>query len=123
MVQIQRRSSRIARRAVNQGARPAMVPQVAVEKSATGTHTNTNTNTKHFPRLLKGKKTVFIATLNVQTLQKEGKIPELIASAEYTNQDIICWQEHRFIHEELTTKEHAYGNWRLITRAQPGKTV
>ena len=47
---------------------------------------------------MKGKKDIFIATFNVQTLQKERKIPELIASADSTKHDIICIQEHRFIH-------------------------
>ena len=64
---------------------------------------------------MKGKKDVCIATFNVQTLQKEGKIPEVIASAEATQQDVICLQEHRYIHEDLTTKEHSFGNWRLVT--------
>ena len=43
------------------------------------------------------------------------KIYELIASAEDTGQDIICLQEHRFIHKDLTTKERRFGNWTLIT--------
>ena len=47
---------------------------------------------------MKGKKDIFIATFNVQTLQEERKIPELIASADSTKHDIICIQEHRFIH-------------------------
>ena len=64
---------------------------------------------------MNGKKDVFIGTLNVQTLRKDRKIYELIASSEDTGQDIICLQEHRFIHEDLTTKEHTFGNWTLIT--------
>jgi len=102
MIQTLRRSSRIARRAVQQGARPAMGSQVAVEKSATGS------------KLMKPKKNILIGTFNVQTLQKEGKIPELIASAESTNHDIICIQEHRFCHEE-PTQEHTFGKWKMIT--------
>ena len=98
-----RRSSRIARRAVNQGARLVTEAQVAVEKSVTGTN------------LLKAKKDTIIGTMNVQTLQKDGKIPELIACAESTTHDIICIQEHRFLHEDVPTKEHQYGRWKLIT--------
>ena len=64
---------------------------------------------------MKGKKDIFIATFNVQTLQKEWKIPELISSAESTKHDIICLQEHRFMHDDLVTKEHDFGNWKLIT--------
>ena len=102
--------SRIARRAVKQGARPMTVSQVTVEKSIT----ENKTTTKQY-RLMKGKKYVFIGTLNVQTLRKDRKIYELIASAEDAGQDIICLQEHRFIHEDLTTKEHTFGNWTVIT--------
>ena len=72
-----RRSSRIARRAVNQGARPETEAHAAVEKSITGTN------------LLKAKNEMIIGTINFQTLQKNGKIPELIACAESTKHDII----------------------------------
>ena len=98
-----RRSYRIARRAGNQGARPAMIPQVAIEKPTT-----------EKKNLLKAKNDFLIATMNVQTLQKDGKIPELLASAEATKHDIVCVQEHRFIHEDIPTKEHEYGKWKLI---------
>ena len=103
-------SSRIARRAVKQGARPVTVSQVTVEKSIS----ESKTTTKQY-RLMKRNKDVFIGTVNVQTLRKDRKIYELIASAEDTGQDIICLQEHKFIHEDLTTKEHTFGNWTLIT--------
>ena len=53
--------------------------------------------------------------MNVQTLQKDGKIPEVIACAESRKHDIICIQEHRFLHEDVPTKEHQYGRWKLIT--------
>ena len=72
---------------------------------------------------MKGKKDIFIAAFNVQTLQKEGKIPELIASADSTKHDIVCIQEHRFIHEEFATKEHIFGSWRLITCSAWKKSV
>ena len=85
LTQILRRSSRIARRAVKQGACPAMMSQVAIEKSATEIKTTTSSKLSSSKvTLLKGKKDVRIATFNVQTLQKEGKIPEVIASAEAT---------------------------------------
>ena len=104
-------SSRIARRAVHQGARPAVTPQAAIEKSATVGITTSNTCN----RLMKSKMEVRISTFNVQTLRKEEKIPELIASSENTCQDIVCIQEHRYIHEDSPTKEHAFGTWKLIT--------
>ena len=117
MTQILKRSSRIARRAVQQGACPAMVSQVAVEKSDTETKTPKTSKLCNIKsRLMKGKRDIFMATLNVQTLQKEWEIPEVISSAESTKHDVICLQEHRFIHEEIATKEHIFGRWRrLIT--------
>ena len=121
MTQNPRRSSRIARCAVNHGARPAMTFQVAVEKSTA--KTKAIQTKKINSRLMKGKKDIFIAAFNVQTLQKEGKIPELIASADSTKHDIICIQEHRFIHEEFATKEHIFGSWRLITCSAWKKSV
>ena len=102
-------SNRIARRAGKQGARPAMETQVAIEKSDTEIKPSTK------QQFMKGKKDVFIGTLNVRTLQKPGKISELIASAQETGHDIICLQEHRFMHEELITKEQSFGEWSLIT--------
>ena len=110
-----RQSSRIARRAVKQGARPANVTQVAVEKSATEVHKSTKTTKEATTPLLKGRNERTLGTLNVQTLNKEGKIPELIACAESTKHEIICLQEHRFIHEDLVSKEQTYGKWKLIT--------
>ena len=103
-----RNSSRIARRAVKQGARPVVCPQAAVEKLAT------DGTTSNVP-LMKGTKKVLIGTMNVQTLRRADKISELIASSGHSHQDIVCIQEHRFIHEELPTKEHAFGTWKLIT--------
>ena len=109
-----RQSSRIARRAVKQGARPANATQVAVEKSATESK-ETKIIKEASTTLLKGKNEKTIGTLNVQTLNKDGKIPEVISSAEATKHDIICLQEHRHIHEDLVTKEQTHGKWKLIT--------
>ena len=73
------------RTVIKQGARPAMTSQVAVEKSATEIKTTTSSKLSSSKvTLLKGKKDVRIATFNVQPLQKEGKIPEVITSAEAT---------------------------------------
>ena len=74
----------------------------------------TDGTTSNVP-LMKGTKKVLIGTMNVQTLRRADKIPELIASSGRSHQDIVCIQEHRFIHEELPTKEHAFGIWKLIT--------
>ena len=108
MTQTLRRSCRIARRADKQGARPAMTPQVAIEKSATE-------KLNPISRLMKCQLNVLIGTLNVRTLQNSGNIPELIRAAEKTCHEIICLQEHRFYHDNLVTKEHTFGHWKMIT--------
>lgn len=60
---------------------------------------------------MKKKKDALVASFNVQTLKKVKKFPELITSAEATKPDIICLQEHRFLHEE---KEQIFGSCRVI---------
>ena len=55
------------------------------------------------------------ATFNVRTLNRIGQLPELIASAEEHNIEIICIQEHRYTHTE-DIKYHETGNgWSLAT--------
>ena len=66
-------------------------------------------------QLLNATKRFKIGSLNTQTLQKVYKIPEFIASAELSGQDIICIKEHRFIHEYTVIEEHAYDKWKLLT--------
>ena len=47
---------------------------------------------------------------------RDTQIHELVASAEMYNNDIICVQEHRFVHEDILIKEHDVGKgWKLIT--------
>ena len=63
--------------------------------------------------LLKCKQTIQIATFNVRTLNRIGQLPELIASAVDHKIDIICIQEHRYMHTE-DIKYHETGNgWTL----------
>ena len=50
-----------------------------------------------------------------ELFKKPGKISELFASAQETGHNIKCLQEHRFIHEELITKEQTFGEWSFIT--------
>ena len=71
---------------------------------------------------MKEKKTTIFGTINVQTLNKEGKISELIASAITTRQDVISIQEHRVIHNDLI-KEEVFGKWRLLTCSAWKNTV
>ena len=89
--QIPRRSSRIARRAVNQGARSAAVMDSPAqpEKSVRDPKTN----------LLKCKNTIIISTFNVRTLSTINQIPELIANSINLKVDVICIQEHRIFHD------------------------
>ena len=116
-----RRSSRIARRADEQGARPANVPQVAVEKLVTEEIPEIpvltpKQGTDQKSRLLKGKKDVFLVTFNVRTLNGVTQTHELVATAELLKHDIICIQEHRFVHEDIPIKEHdVCKGWKLIT--------
>ena len=98
--------SRIARRA-EQGARPAIPSQVAVEKIAT--------EKQNTPNLLVSKKSMIFGSLNTQTLQRKWKVPELVSSAEKTRHDVLCIQEHRFVHPNIDIKEHNFGKWILIT--------
>ena len=104
-----RRSSRIARRAVNQGARPVVPVQAAVnEKSTTELANKTN--------LLKCKRLTNISTFNVRTLNSITQISELVSSVISYNIDVICIQWHRYYHEDLNLKYHEVGKyWTLIT--------
>ena len=66
-------------------------------------------------KLLKCKQTLQIATFNVRTLNRIGQLPELIASAEEYEIDIICIQEHKYTHTE-DIKYHETGNgWSVAT--------
>ena len=49
-------------------------------------------------KLLKCKSTTQIATFNIRTLNRIGQLLELTASAIDHNIDIICIQEHRYLH-------------------------
>ena len=103
-------TNRIALRAGKKGARPAEFGALAsvFEKSAT--------ELKQSKRL-KCKQTLQIVTYNVRTLNRIGQLPELIASAEEHEIDIICIQEHRYTHTE-DIKYHETGNgWWLVTVA------
>ena len=84
----------IALRAGKKDARPAEVGALALwfEKSATEFQLKQN--------LLKCKRTIQTATFNVRTLNRIGQLPELTASAIDHNVDIICIQEHWYIHSE-----------------------
>ena len=64
---------------------------------------------------MKASRVLRVATFNVRTLKNENKISEIIASVNATQLDIICLQEHRFIHEDVDTKEYSIGEWHMIT--------
>ena len=66
-------------------------------------------------KLLKCEQTIQIASFNVRTLNRIGQLPELTASAVEHKIDIICIQEHRYMHTE-DIKYHETGNgWTLAT--------
>ena len=85
------------------GAHPAEVRALApvFEKSAT--------EFKLKQKLLKCKSTIQITTFNVRTLNRIGQLPDQTASAIDHNIDIICVQEHRYLHSE-DLKHHDPGN-------------
>ena len=65
--------------------------------------------------LLKCKCTIQIVTFKVRTLNRIGQLLELTALAIDYNIDIICIQEHRYIHSE-DIKYHDTGNgWMLVS--------
>ena len=76
-----------------------------------------------FHKLMKGKRYVSVSTINVQTLQKSYKIPELINSAIVSKHDIVCVQEHRYYHPEVEIKEHDHSGWKLLTASAWKNTV
>ena len=102
-------SSRIARRA-EQGARPANPTQVAVDKLATECKCKCKCKNqiKSIPNvsLMKASRVLRVATFNGRTLKNKNKISEIIASANATQLDIICLQEHRFIHEDVNIQKN-----------------
>ena len=99
--------NRIALHAGKKGACPAEVGALAsvFEKSATELK----------QKLLKCKQTIQIVTFNVRTLNRIGQLSELTASAVEHKIDVICIQEHRYMHTE-DIKYHETGNgWMLLT--------
>ena len=99
----------IALRAGKKGARPAEVGALAsmFKKSAT--------ELKLKQKLLKCKQTIQIGTFYVRTLNRIGQLPKLTASAVENKIDIICIQEHRYMHTK-DIKYHETGNgWTLVT--------
>ena len=100
----------LALHAGKKGACPAEVGTLApvFEKSAT--------ELKLKQKLLKCKCAIQIVTFNVRTLNRIGQLPELIALAIDCTIDIICMQEHRYIHSE-DIKYHDAGNGRMLATA------
>ena len=98
----------ITLRVGKKGARPAEVGPLAsvFEKSATELKQQ---------KLLKCKQTIQIATFNIRTLNRIGQLPQLTALAVEHKIDIICIQEHRYMHTK-DIKYHDTGNeWTLAT--------
>ena len=86
--------NRIALRAGKKGANPAEVGALA------SVFDTSATELKLKQKLLKCKETIKIATFNVRTLNRIGQLPELTASAVEHKIDIICIQEHGYMHTE-----------------------
>ena len=90
------------------GARPAEVGALTsiFEKSATELKQQ---------KLLKCKQTIQIPIFNVRTLNRIEQLPELTASAVEHKIDIICTQEHRYMHTEDIKYQETGNGWTLTT--------
>ena len=67
--------------------------------------------------------TIQIATFNIRTLNKIGQLPERTALDIDHNIDIICFQEHKYTHNE-NIKYHDTGNgWTLATASARKNSV
>ena len=97
----------IARRAGDQGARSADVTALT-QRPKNQLQSQTNTS------LIKCKRMTTLSTFNVRTLNTTNQLSELVAIL--YNIDIICIQEHRFFHDDLTLKNHDVGKgWTFIS--------
>ena len=99
----------IAHHAGKEGAHPAEVGALApvFEKFTT--------ELKLKQKLLKCKCTIQILTFNIRTLNRMGQIPELTALVTDHIIDIICIQEHRYIHRKDIKYHDTSNRWTLIT--------
>ena len=94
------------------GRRAAKGPRTLVSDQAIDHEKYTTGHEK----LLKCKKKISISTFNARTLNKPGKIEEIIANAETQKISIVCLQEHRYYHEEVTINYKSLPNgWKLVT--------
>ena len=66
-------------------------------------------------KLLKCKHTIQIATFNVRTLNRIGKLPELTASAIGHNIGMLYIQERRYTHSEDIKYHDSANGWMLAT--------
>ena len=117
MTQSQSKNSyRIDRRAGQQGSRtgvPVLAP--VFEKYATEHNKG---------RLLKCKNATNISSFNVRTLQSISQLSELTNTAIKHQIDIICVQEHRLFHDDVTLKYHELGKgWIFISASAVKNTV
>ena len=87
-------TNRIALYAGKKEARPAEVGALVP------VFENSATELKLKQKLLKFKSTIQIVTFSVRTLNRIGQLPEVTASAIAHNIDIICIQEHKYLHSE-----------------------
>ena len=91
---------RIDCHADKQEPRPVVPGMAADKKSA---------NIKQKIPMLKSKRTIYISTFNVQTLNRATKLNELVYNAQKFNISTIAIQEHRLIHKE-PLKHHNLGD-------------
>ena len=95
-------SSNPARCSNYQGTRSVVSTIPAHWTGSRGSNTTTGSNLQN--KLLVCKKSSLIATFNVRTLNSANQLPELVASAMKLNINVICIQEHRFFHDDVSIK-------------------
>ena len=105
---------RIDCHADKQEPRPVAPGMAADKKSA---------NIKQKIPMLKSKRTIYISTFNVQTLNRATKLNELVYNAQKFNISIIAIQEHRLIHDEPLKHHNLGDNWLLITSSATQNTM
>ena len=74
-------------------------------------------------KITKCKSTIQIATFNVRTLNRISRLPELTASAIDNNIDIICVQEHRYLHSEDIKYHDTSNGWTFVSASAWKNTV
>ena len=72
-------------------------------------------STKNPNKLLRCTKSLSLTTFNARTLQKQYNLEELVYAASIHKLDIVCLQEHRYMHSEVLSFSKPSPDYTLIT--------